>query len=242
MESFPREFRTLRYDMRGFGRSPLEPGTFSHARDLVELLEEQGIDLAALVGNSAGGRVALEVAVARPDLVDALVLVDAGLPGHAWSSAVRSFWEEEDAALERGDVEAAVEVNLRVWVDGLRRPSGAVAPDLRAFVGAMQRRAFELQLPLGDDATEEPLVPDVAERLGEIDAPTLVLVGEHDVPDFERIAERLAAEIPGARLAVIAGAAHLPALERPSEFDALVLPFLRQRGAAAAAPPPSRKS
>jgi 3-oxoadipate enol-lactonase len=239
MESFPRQYRTVRYDLRGFGRSPVPPEPFSHGRDLLGLLEELEIERATLVGNSVGGVVALELAVARPDLVDALVLVGSGLRGHDWSDEVRAVWDEENAALERGDLDAAVEANLRMWVDGPGRPPRSVAPDLRAFVGAMQRRAFELQLPAGDAADEQPLVPDVGERLGDIRVPTLVLVGDADAPDIHAIAARLEAEIPGARRAVIENAAHLPALERPAEFDALVLGFLeaKERGAAAAAPP-----
>ena len=75
----------MRYDLRGFGRSTLEPGPSRTRRDLVELIESHGLERAALVGVSLGGRVALEVAVARPELVDALVLVGSGLPGHEWS-------------------------------------------------------------------------------------------------------------------------------------------------------------
>src|SRR5262249_49281456 len=73
-------FRTLRYDMRGLGESPLPPEPWSNAEDLIELFGELGIERAALVGVSLGARVALEVALARPDVVSALVLVGAGLP------------------------------------------------------------------------------------------------------------------------------------------------------------------
>jgi 3-oxoadipate enol-lactonase len=90
----------------------------------------------------------------------------------------------------------------------------------------MQRRAHELQLPVEEDE-EELLVEDVSERLGEIKAPTLVLTGEEDRPDIQAIAERLAREIPGARRAAIANTAHVPSMERPEEFDQLVLGFLR---------------
>jgi pimeloyl-ACP methyl ester carboxylesterase len=93
----------------------------------------------------------------------------------------------------------------------------------------MQRRAFELQLPVGDQAEEEALVPDVAARLGEIRAPALVVVGEADVTDLHDIAERLAREIPDGRQVSIAAAAHVPSLERPDVFNELALGFLGQR-------------
>jgi 3-oxoadipate enol-lactonase len=231
-EAYTRNHRVLRLDLRGFGRSPLEAGRFSNARDLIAVLEEHGFERPALVGGSLGGRVVLEVAIARPELVSALVLVAPGLPGHDWSPEVVASWEEEEAALEAGDLDRAVEVNLRTWVDGPRRHPEDVDPFVRACVGEMQRHAFELQLPVGEDAEEELLVPDLAERLGEIRAPTLVVVGDEDVLDMHAIADRLAREVPGAGRATIAGAAHVPSLERPQEFDALVLPFLEEARAA----------
>ena len=229
-DSWSREFRLLRVDLRGFGHSPLEPGAFAHARDLIAVLEEHGFDRAALVGVSLGGRVVLEVALARPELVSGLVLVAPGLPGHAWSDEVKNDWEDEEAALVAGDLDAAVEVNLRTWVDGPRRRPADVDHALRKRVGEMQRRAFELQLAVEED-DEELLVEDMAQRLGEIQAPALVIVGEEDQPDMHAIAGRLERELPNARRATIPGTAHVPSMERPREFDELVLPFLREAAA-----------
>lgn len=226
-EPYQRSHRVLRYDMRGFGRSPIGPGRFSNARDLIELLEQEGIERAAIVGVSMGGRVALEVALARPELVGALVLVGAGLPGPDRSAELTAAGAEEEAAWERGDLDAAVEVMLRTWVDGPRRRPEDVDPSLRARVAEMQRRAYELQFPVDETAEQEPLVADLSERLAEVRVPTLVVVGEEDLPDMHQTADRLERELPTVRRATIAAAAHLPSLERPQEFDALVLPFLQ---------------
>ncbi len=228
-DTFARSHRVARYDLRGFGRSPIGPGGFSHARDLLEVLEQEGLGHASLVGVSMGGRIALEVALARPELVEALVLVGAGFPGHDWSEEMNAADDEEEAALARGDLDAAVEVCLRTWVDGPRRRPEDVDPAIRARVAEMQRRAYELQLPVQGRAEEERLVEDLAERLGEVTAPTLVVVGEEDLGDIHEIAKRLGREIPGARRASIAHAAHVPSLERPREFDQLVLGFLEAR-------------
>lgn len=224
-DEWSRSYRLLRLDLRGFGRSPLGTEPYSHARDVIAALEEHGIDGAALVGVSLGGRVVLEVALARPDLVRALVLVAPGMPGHEWSEELRALWGEEEAAFEAGDLDGAVEVSLRTWVDGPRRRSEDVDPGVRRRVAEMQRQAYELQR---DWVDEDLLVPDLAERLGEVDVPTLVLVGEEDQPDMQAIAERLGREIPGARLATIPATAHVPSMERPREFDELVLPFLAE--------------
>jgi 3-oxoadipate enol-lactonase len=227
-ETFTRSHRVLRFDFRGFGRSPLEPGRFANARDVLDLLDRHGFARAALVGVSLGGRVALEVALAAPERIAALVLVGSGLPGHDWSEEMKATWEEEEAALRSGNLDEAVEISLRTWVDGPRRKPEDVDPGVRARVAEMQRRAYELQLPFEDEAEEELLVEDVVQRLGEIKVPTLVLVGEEDVPDMHAIADRLAREIPGARRATIANTAHVPSIERPHEFEELVLGFLQE--------------
>ena len=224
-ETFPRSHRTVRFDQRGYGRSSLEPGTISHARDLLDLMDEVGLERPSLVGGSLGGRVALEVAVAQPDRVEKLVLLNPGLSGHDWSQEVQAGWAEAEAALERGDIDTAVEVNLRMWFDGPRRSAEEVDPVLRARVGEMQRRALEVQVPVGDDVREEPLVPDLADRIGEVQAPTLVVIGEADAPDIHAIADRLVREIPDARRASMPGA-HVASLEHPDEFDRIVLEFL----------------
>ena len=226
-EPWSRSRRLLRVDLRGFGRTPLEPGPFAHARDVIQVLEQHDFGPAALIGVSLGGRVALEVALARPELVSALVLVAPGLPGHEWSEQLRAQWSAEEAAFESGDLDAAVEVSLRTWVDGPGRSPDQVDPEVRASVAEMQRRAYELQAGVEEDE-EELLVENLPQRLGEVRAPTLVIVGEEDQPDMQAIGDRLAAEIPGARLATIPATAHVPSMERPREFEALVLPFLEE--------------
>jgi pimeloyl-ACP methyl ester carboxylesterase len=224
-DTYTRSHRVLRFDFRGFGRSPLDPGPFASARDAIELMDRHGFGRAALVGVSLGGRVALEVALAAPERVRALVLVGSGLPGHDWSDEMKASWEQEEAALREGDLDRAVDVVLRTWVAGPGRKLEDVDPDVRARVAEMQRRAFELQASIEED-DEELLVDDVAQRIGEITAPTLVIVGEADAPDIHAIAQRLAHEIPGARFEEIADTAHVPSMERPEEFDRLVLAFL----------------
>ena len=231
-ETFPRSHRVVRYDLRGFGRSPLGPGRYSPPADLIALLDELALGPATLVGASMGGGISLQVAVARPELVSALVLVGSAVRGHDWSDYVTRGWAEEEGAFERGDLDAAVEVNLRTWVDGPRRSPDEVDLEIRRKVGEMQRRALELYVEGGADAQEEALVLDIGDRLGEISVPTLVLAGELDVPDIQLLADRLEREIPGARRATIEGAAHVPSMERPDEFDRLVLGFLDEVEAA----------
>lgn len=214
-------FRVDAPDLRGHGERPLEPGPFSHVRDVERLLDGHS----AVVGNSVGGRVALELALHRPERVARLVLVAPGLGGWEWSDGTKAGWAEEEEAFERGDWDAAAEVSLRLWVDGPNRSRDSVDPELRAAVRDMVLRSYELDR---EDAFEEPLDPPLRERLREIACPTLVLVGEEDVADMKAIARHVAASIPGARLEVIGRTAHLPSLERPAEVNALLLRFLRE--------------
>jgi pimeloyl-ACP methyl ester carboxylesterase len=220
-------FRVVRFDMRGFGQSPPAVGTFSLTGDLVELLDGLELGPAALIGMSLGGSVAMEATIARPDLVSRLVLVGPGLRGFEMTDETKAGWAEEEAALERGDDEEAVEINMRMWVDGPSRLPDQVDPELRRKVGEMQRRAIDIWRDAGEEEGEhKPLVEDWGDRLAEISVPTLILVGELDRPEMHEIADRLEAEIPNTRRETIVGTAHVPNMERPDEFDRLVLEFL----------------
>jgi pimeloyl-ACP methyl ester carboxylesterase len=218
--------RLVRCDLAGFGDSPIDRLPITNARDVIGLLEALGVESAVLVGASIGGRVALEIAVARPGLVSALVLVGPGLPGGALSDDLAAYVAAEDEAVARGDLDAATEINLRFWIDGPRRAAAAVDPAFRSRAAAMLQRLLDLQAPHWDRLDEELLVPDVADRLGEVRAPALVLVGDEDVDAMQQNGERIAAAVPRAHLEPIAGTAHLPSMERPGAFNARVLTFL----------------
>jgi pimeloyl-ACP methyl ester carboxylesterase len=220
-------YRVVRPDFRGFGDSDLAPGPFSNVADVRELLEHLGVERARIVGGSLGARVALEYALTYPDAVEALVLVGPAMRDMNPNEAVRKSWEEEEALVEAGDVDGAVEVNLRVWVDGVSRAPDEVDPDVRERLREMQRRAFEVQMAEPDAGPEEPFEPQASTRLGEIDCPVLVLVGDLDQPAIQEVADRLAEGIPGARTEIIAGTAHAPNMERPDELNRLLLDFLQ---------------
>jgi len=207
--------RVVRYDLRGFGKCPFPPEEFSASDDLAAVLDAAGVDTAAIVGASYGGRVALQLAIERPERVSALTLLAAALPDHEWSAHVRAAWTEEEAAVEGGDLDAAAHANMRAWLVGPRRGTDDVDPALRALVEDMARRA--LANDLAGYVEERKANPPLGDRLGAVQAPTVVADGALDFGDFAVIADRLAAGIAGARRVTIGGAAHLPALERPDE-------------------------
>ena len=200
-----------RHELRGFGNTPLPPaGEFSHADDLAQALRGEAT---ALVGASYGGWVSLRVAASRPEFVSELVLLGAPLPDHDWSEEVERFGREEDSLLEQGDLRGAAVLNADFWLE---------SPEPRDRVIEMQERAYELDA----ESEAEGIEPDEID-LTAITARTLVAVGELDKPDFHTIGDRLAAGIAGAERATIAGAGHLPSLERPEETARLVRDFLR---------------
>ena len=217
-------YRVIAPDLRGYGERRLEPAPFSHLRDAEAALDGP----AAVVGCSLGGRVALELALHRPDLVERLVVIAPGLPGWEWSTETRAGWAEEEAAYEAGDPEAAAEASVRLWVEGPNRPPDGVDPEIRAAVAEMVLRSYEMQQDAWESGAreEEVLAAPVGSRLNEIRCPTLVLVGEGDVADMRGIAAHVSEAIEGARLVTIANTAHVPSLERADEVNALLLAFL----------------
>jgi 3-oxoadipate enol-lactonase len=220
--AFAEYFTVIRFDARGFGETRKPDAPFAPYADAIGLLDHLGISRAHVVGVSMGSQTAIEAAIAAPERVSALVAV-AARTGTPVSSALRAGWDRVDELYEAGDIAGAVEYELRMWVDGPDRGPDAVDPEMRERVREMNAALFVRD----DEAGEEiPLDPPAAERLAEISAPTLIVYGDKDVMDVRQAAGPLAAAIPGAQLAVIPNAAHLPQMERPELFNETVLGFL----------------
>jgi 3-oxoadipate enol-lactonase len=217
-------YRVARYDVRGYGRSSRPTGEpYSHVRDLIAVLGDQGIERTALIGCSMGGAIVLDVALEHPDRVWALVAVASGLGGLDDSTPEEdAFWADRDpaieAAVEAGDLERAQELRLRVWA-----PLGTDDPAGRAI----RRIAFDnLHEITMDESAAEDLDPPALARLAEIAAPTLVVDAGLDPPDIRRSCRVIADGVPGARLITLDDADHVVNLRRPEAFDRIVLDFL----------------
>jgi pimeloyl-ACP methyl ester carboxylesterase len=210
-------YRVVRADFRGYGDSPMPGGPSGDADDVVELMDSLGADQVAMIAASGGGRVALEIAAGRPERVTALALLCTAWWEQERSADLRAFGAREDALLEAGDVDAATELNVEMWV------GPAADQATRDKVREMQRRAFEVQLAAVEEFPQLATEPDV----GGITARTLLVSGAHDVIDFHEIAVALAKRIPGARHIELDWAGHLPSLERPEVMNPLLLDFLR---------------
>ena len=219
-EAFARDHDVIRYDQRGYGRSDRPASSYSDLRDLRSLLASTWIERCALVGCAAGAQLALDFCLAHPSLVDAVVLVSPGISGYRWSDAgVEILDDEVGAALRAGEDERAMEIELAVWA-----PFSTREPD-----GSARRIAMENRAALAiDDALIEPSPPAV-DRLGEVHAATMIVVGDHDLEEVHQISDRLADEIPGAMKRVVADADQLVNVAKPERFNRLVMDFLAFR-------------
>ncbi|UYM04306.1 alpha/beta fold hydrolase [Solicola gregarius] len=213
----------LRLDLRGYGESVARPTSdLDPVGDVLETLAEAEIDVCDIVAASFGAGVAVEVALTRPALVRSLLL---SAPGGSLIPDVtpdlQEFIDAEDAALEGDDVDAAADANVRWWVDGPHRDGDRVDPRVRELVRRMQRLAFELTADW-DDVDERELDPPALDRLAEVRAPTLVLTGALDLDAIHAAADRVHTGVSGARRVDWPDVAHLPSMERPGDFLALV--------------------
>jgi pimeloyl-ACP methyl ester carboxylesterase len=214
--------RAIRYDLRGHGRSE-RPGTgyhwSHHAADAIAVLDEAGVDRAMVIGCSIGGGIALELAVSEPERVESLVLMSPVMPDRPFE---REFFENlrRVASVIRSDgVRAAMLgpwMESPLWGGSLDRPEvrERLASIVADFPGAEYLATERDQIDRGW------ILPD---RLSEIRAPTLVMVGGNELPGFSEYAREAADSIPGARLELIEGCGHLFPIEAPERTVQLIV-------------------
>jgi pimeloyl-ACP methyl ester carboxylesterase len=204
-------FRAVRLDLRGHGASPAPdpPGPYCDHEDVLATLDALGLDRVDLVGQSRGGSVAIDLALARPERVRRLALLAPALSGWAWSPAWIAAFHTVRAVGRMSGAKAALEAwhAHPLFAPARRNPRAAAALEAMIFADA-GRRWLEPDLA-------RPLEPPAAGRLAELAASTHVFVGEHDLPDFRAIAETMATHVPAIRLLVVPGAGHLLPLEAP---------------------------
>ena len=213
MTSFAHSHRIVRYDCPGFGRSAPRVDDYRETDELLSLLDERGLDRVSLVGNSRGGRIAADFALAHPERVSRLVLVCAAISGYRLNASSPAQSAREEAALERRDAAAITDVALEIW----------------GGLGATPRiRELMMANALADLATEHEQGParNATEHLDEIQVPTLVITGDHDAPPIAALGDVLEDRVSGATRVRFERSDHFPNLREPERFDRVVLDFL----------------
>ena len=217
---FARQYKTIRYDIRRFGRSAIPTSGYSAADDLHALLKFLEIDRPVLVGLSVGWRIAIDFAVEHPDMLRALVLLAPGLSGYRGADdSNQRFWDRVVAARDEGPAKA-VELWLKDPFMAPAMENPAVAAKIRPI--AMANSHVFLVNPF----FERDLKPPAIDRLANIRAPTLIVVGDRDVRSIESIAGILDVHIVGSKKVIIRGSGHMINMEKPEDLNRVVLDFL----------------
>ena len=228
---FARQYSVVRYDLRGWGDSAQEPTKqpFSPRQDLLSLLDYLNIHKTYLLALSGAGTVALDFTLEHSEKVDGLILVASGLSGYPqhMTKSIQAFIAQYYGALQSKDIASAVEATVRFWTDGPWRKPEQVNAQARARITDMGMRHIQRH---GDLMAHQqhmlPLKPPAIHRLAEVKAPALIVVGDLDTQESLEIADILEHGIAGAKKVVIPGTAHHPHMEKPEEFNCIVMEFL----------------
>ncbi|MFD8258725.1 alpha/beta fold hydrolase [Streptomyces griseoluteus] len=201
-------YRVIRFDVRGYGRSPQPTAAYSMLEDLHAVLDHFGLGRVRLVGCSMGGGTALGFALQQPERVESLVLLCPGVPGYPWP-AEPELDAEYDRLVAEGDLDGLTAYGLREWA-----AAGAdeiATSQLRSAAGAWPSEDVHQQSD-----------PPVYDQLGEVsDVPAVVLVGDLDRRPVIDCAEQTAARI-GCELVRLPDVDHLPPLRAPSAILHLI--------------------
>jgi pimeloyl-ACP methyl ester carboxylesterase len=228
---FADRYRVVRYDKRGFGKSEPVEGDYTDLLDLAGLIDFLGLDRPlVLMGCSMGGGLALDFALERPADVRALIMVGSGPRGLELDVPTSPKFAEAEEAYNAGDLDRVAEIEAQIWFDGEGRSPGQVNPAMRRLAYEMNRLALDHDAKhLGSRLPDTALT--AAERLGELQPPLLIVVGNHDTLYIQAAADHILERVPSARKVVLQDAAHLPNMEHPDEFERIVAEFLGEVGA-----------
>jgi 3-oxoadipate enol-lactonase len=215
-------FLVVRYNCRGFGSTgPFDSAIpYTHADDLIALLDHLDIGEAVLVGLSFGGRVALQAALLAPARVRALVLLDAVLDGVPWDPESAAGLDEVARAVRCGGVQAGRAAWLAHQLFAMARQRPELAGQLAEMVSGYPGQHW-----LGQDPHQEDRKPPI-EALEELTMPALVVAGDQDVPGFLAMSDMLASRIPRARYHRVPATGHMVNMEQPELVNEVLTSFL----------------
>lgn len=221
---FAKHYRVIRYDLRGFGRSGYPTVPFSHVDDLYALLKFLKVERCYIVGLSLGSMIAADFTLEHPEMVERLVLTSPGLRG---SAAPRN--EKARAVYKLAETEGRDKA-IDAWMKNEFFATGKDNnPAYEERMRAMLRDNYKTWGPTPATIVWNWPKQQTADRLSEIKAPTLIIVGDRDAPSILVNTEVYEKGIPGAKKIIIPGVSHHLVMEKPKEYNRLVLSFLKQK-------------
>lgn len=220
---FSQHYHVIRYDLRGFGQSTLPQKAYRHVDDLNALLDHFNIARAHLMGLSLGGEVLLDFALTCPEMVRSLIVVDSVLGGFVHSPE----WVTSIHAISQQARQAGTTAALELW-----RSHPLFAPALEQSAVATRLNQMIMEYSGWHFVNRDPiqrLAPPAAQRLAAITTPTLIVLGERDLPDFHAIADTLSHHLLHSRNVVLPAVGHMANMEAPALFNKIVLNFLSEQ-------------
>lgn len=216
-------YRVIRYDTRGFGRTETQDVEFSNRADIAALLDHLEESSAHVVGISRAGQIALDFTLESPERVRSLVVANGGVSGYDAPGGDESAWEQAEKWEEAKDWERLAAWETDFWVNGEGQPSARADSAVRDRV-----HEWILSNYRAEKVTGKPQVldPPAAGRLNELRAPLMVIIGTLDEGSTVASCRYLADGVPGTRLELFEGAAHMPNLEQPERFNRVLREFL----------------
>lgn len=224
--AFANHYCVLRYDMRGFGRSEPVAGDYRHSDDLHTLLGALAItEPAVLVGCSIGGGLALDFALDHPESVRALVMVSSAPSGLQLDVNPHPLEAAVMAADEAGDSALLLDLETRMWFDGIGRAPEDIDQEMRQLAIEMNRIALANEARNLGNRLPNAATP-AAERLGDLAIPVLIIAGANDEPYTLAAADHMVKHLANARKVIFDNAAHLLNMDQPALFERTLRSFL----------------
>jgi pimeloyl-ACP methyl ester carboxylesterase len=223
-QDLAKDYRLIRYDRAGFGKSAPNTAAGNSRDELLKLMDDLGIEKAHLVGSSAGGEIITNFALEHPEQVKSLVLVSSLVGGYELQGEPPAQLMALFGALQAGQIEEAAALTTQVFLLGEQRKEADLARDLRDSVSAMALQAIKNGAFMQADADTPQ--PAAMQRLGEISVPTLLIVGSYDNPAIAKAAGEISKALPNAQFVAIDKAAHLLNMEAPQAFNQTLRDFL----------------
>jgi 3-oxoadipate enol-lactonase len=216
-----KDFRVVRYDRRGYGRSPAAKAAYSAQDDLAAVMAAAKLDHASLAGFSFGGGLALSYAIEHPQSVDRLIMSGASINGFAVSKHFNDRNLHIALPMLIGNLDGVIANAARdPW---LLAPGHDAARDKAIALSKANPQNFRHQMrdPIKSWPSDLPRMPGLT-------VPTLILTGDHDIPDVHAMAGAAQVLIPGSKRVVVADSGHLMQLEHPREVADLISDFVRK--------------